>query len=155
MRRIKRLSLAKLRSQVESVDASNLGRFACHWHQLDDPRRGPQAILDAMDKLQGVALTGKSGTRRTPYRVKHYQSSDLDMPLVTGALQWQGVPNSGAKGGKITFLKPEHVPDLAPTSEPLSDDSVPKSKPYLARGGAFFFFKKIFLPTARPLDRTP
>ena len=61
------------------------------------------------------------------------------MLLVTGALQWQGVPNSGAKGGKITFFKPEHVPDLAPTSEPLSDDLSAKIKAVLARGGAFFF----------------
>ena len=140
MRRIKRLSLAKLRSQVESVEASSLARFAYQWHRIDQKGYGPQGILDAMDKLQGVGLEWHIWEQDVlPARVRDYQSTDLDMLLVTGALQWQGVPNSGAKGGRITFYKPENVHQLVTSPKPIESELADQVRGILGQGGALFF----------------
>ena len=140
MRRIKRRSLAKLRAQVESVETRALARFACHWHRLDDRRRGQQAILDVMERLQGVALEWRVWEYDVlPARVSEYKSSDLDMLLVTGALQWQGVPKSGAKGGRLTFFRPETARKLAPRATPLNDPLSVSIRGILGQGGAMFF----------------
>ena len=71
--------------------------------------------------------------------MQDYQSSDLDMLLVTGSLQWQGVPKSSAKGGRITFFRPDNVDMLAPRPEPLTDDVSQAIRDVLGRGGALFF----------------
>ena len=74
-----------------------------------------------------------------PARVQDYKSSDLDMLLMTGAIQWQGVPKSSVKGGRITFFKPENVHALAVHPEPLSDDVSVQIRSILGQGGALFF----------------
>ena len=55
LRRVKQRSLAALRREVEPVDDAAYARFLVAWHGADQPRRGPDVLLDAIAQLQGVA----------------------------------------------------------------------------------------------------
>ena len=56
LRTIRRKSLARLRKQVEPVEQQTLARMATHWHGCLHRRRGLDAVLDAIDQLQGAPL---------------------------------------------------------------------------------------------------
>ena len=56
LRNVRQRSLAKLRQQVEPVDASALGRFLVTWHGLARPRTGLDGLLDVIEQLQGVPI---------------------------------------------------------------------------------------------------
>ncbi len=56
LRSLRRRSLAKLRHEIEAVDADALGRFMVGWHGVGSKRRGLEALLDAIEQLQGAAM---------------------------------------------------------------------------------------------------
>src|SRR5262249_27274565 len=56
LRMLRRRSLAKLRHEVEPVDQPVLGRFATTWQGIVKRRRGADAMLDAIEQLQGASL---------------------------------------------------------------------------------------------------
>ncbi|MGH9617627.1 MAG: DEAD/DEAH box helicase, partial [Acidobacteriaceae bacterium] len=56
LRTIRRKSLARLRKQVEPVEQHTLARMTTHWHGCLHRRRGLDAVLDAVDQLQGAPL---------------------------------------------------------------------------------------------------
>jgi len=56
LRSIRRRSLARLRQEVEPVEAPALGRFVTQWHGIGRPRGGLDGLLDAIEQLQGVPL---------------------------------------------------------------------------------------------------
>src|SRR3954451_3780151 len=60
LRMLRRRSLATLRREVEPVEPAALARFLPAWHRLDHPRRGTDALLEALAMLQG-ASTPASG----------------------------------------------------------------------------------------------
>ena len=55
-RMLRRRSLAKLRHEVEPVDQTVLGRFATTWQGIVKRRHGADALLDAIEQLQGAPL---------------------------------------------------------------------------------------------------
>ena len=56
LRRLRRRSLAALRKEVEPVDAATLGRFLPEWQGVATPGSGPDALMDAIARLQGAAV---------------------------------------------------------------------------------------------------
>ncbi|MBA3271814.1 MAG: DEAD/DEAH box helicase, partial [Acidobacteria bacterium] len=56
LRSIRRRSLARLRQEVEPVEAQVLGRFLTQWHGIGRLRGGLDALLDTIEQLQGVPL---------------------------------------------------------------------------------------------------
>ena len=54
--RVRQRSLARLRQEVEPVDATALGRFLVHWHGLARQRHGLDGLLDVIEQLQGVPI---------------------------------------------------------------------------------------------------
>ena len=46
----------RLRQEIEPVDAEALGRFLVSWHGVGSGRRGLEAVLDAIEQLQGAAV---------------------------------------------------------------------------------------------------
>src|SRR4029453_14489222 len=54
LRQSRRRSLARLRQEVEPVDAQALGRFLVSWHGLSRSRGGLDSLLDTVEDLQGV-----------------------------------------------------------------------------------------------------
>ena len=57
LRRLKRRSLAMLRSEIEAVDQRALARFAVAWQGVSpDPPRGRNALHDSVARLAGLAI---------------------------------------------------------------------------------------------------
>ena len=70
LRSLRRRSLARLRQEVEPVEADALGRFAGRWHGIGSGRRGLEALLDAIEQLQGAAIPASVlETRVLPARI--------------------------------------------------------------------------------------
>ena len=59
LRRLRRRSLAALRSEVEPVPQRALGRFLPTWHRFGE-LRGVDGLVTAIDQLSGVALPASS-----------------------------------------------------------------------------------------------
>ena len=56
LRQLRRRSLAKLRHEIEPVEQSVLGRLTTTWQGVVRRRHGADALLDAIEQLQGAPL---------------------------------------------------------------------------------------------------
>ena len=91
LERVRRRTLALLRSEVEPVDPAQLARFALQWHELDQPDRGPEALLRAVDALAGIPIPASMlESIVLPARVADYEPHLLDQALGAGEVIWTG-----------------------------------------------------------------
>ena len=58
LRTVRRRSLARLRHEVEPVPPEAYARFVAAWHSVDRPRRGADALADAITPACGRARGG-------------------------------------------------------------------------------------------------
>ena len=56
LRRIKRRSLAVLRSEIEPVDADAMAQFAVAWHGIGGERKSPDRLQEIIRQLQGYPV---------------------------------------------------------------------------------------------------
>ncbi|HJZ77356.1 MAG TPA: DEAD/DEAH box helicase [Vicinamibacterales bacterium] len=148
LRMLRRRSLAKLRQEVEPVDQSVLGRLATTWQGIVKRRRGPDALLDAIEQLQGAPLPASIlETEILPARIDIYDPADLDAVTAAGEVVWVGLEPLGERDGRITLYLADHLPRLLPPAvRPQPDrDSPELSNRELAildclgaRGASFF-----------------
>ena len=142
LRIIRRKSLARLRKEVEPVEQQTLARFLTHWQGLLAPRRGMDALLDAIENLQGAPLAASLiETAILPARILNYQSSDLDTLIAAGELSWTGVEPLGERDGRVALYLADKMPLLAiprPNPEPLSEKET-RILNQLRQAGASFF----------------
>jgi ATP-dependent Lhr-like helicase len=140
LRRLRRRSLAALRSEVEPVPQRALGRFLPTWHRFGD-LRGVDGLVSAIDQLSGVALPASTWESMVlPSRVKDYTPAMLDELTTSGEVLWSGRGELPGGDGWIAL----HLADAAPLTlfEPnLADagDLHGRIIDALAGGGAFFF----------------
>ena len=119
LRRLRSRSLARLRREVEPVSPDALGRFLVAWHGVGSMRRGPEALLDAIEQLQGAPLPFSVLERDVlPARVAGYQPSMLDTLMAAGEVVWAGVESLGERDGRIALYLTDHMPRLRPPSQP-------------------------------------
>jgi ATP-dependent Lhr-like helicase len=140
LRSIRQRSLAKLRKEIEPVESDVLGRFTCQWHGLLKPRAGLDAILDAVEKLQGLALPASVLEREIlSARVFDYRSDDLDALAAAGEIMWCGVEPLGERDGRVALYLTDHFARLwsAPTVE--LDEREQRVVELLSTRGASFF----------------
>ena len=115
LRSLRRRSLAALRKEVEPVDAAALARFAPEWQGLSPPRRGPDALVDALAQLQGAAVPASIlETDVLPARVAGYRPADLDALCASGELVWMGAGTLGPDDGRVTLSFRDRLRLLAP-----------------------------------------
>jgi ATP-dependent helicase Lhr and Lhr-like helicase len=140
LRRLRRRSLAALRSEVEPVPQRALGRFLPTWHRFGD-LRGVDGLVTAIDQLAGVALPASSWESLVlPSRVRDYSPAMLDELTTTGEVLWSGRGELPGGDGWLVL----HLADTAPLTlgEPdLTDHGELHGRiiDALAGGGAFFF----------------
>jgi ATP-dependent Lhr-like helicase len=142
LRRLRSRSLARLRREVEPVSADALGRFLVAWHGVGSMRRGPEALLDAIEQLQGAPLPFSILERDIlPARVAGYQPSMLDTLMAAGEVVWAGVESLGEHDGRIALYLTDHMARLRPPSSPHSDIDGREAEivSYLRSHGASFF----------------
>ena len=106
LRRIRRRTLARLRSQVAPVEAAGLGRFLPQWHGIGAGRRGMSALREALAQLEGQALSfAELETRILPARVLDFSPRMLDELGAMGELVWIGRGASGPADGKVAIVR--------------------------------------------------
>jgi ATP-dependent Lhr-like helicase len=115
LRMLRRRSLAKLRHEVEPVEPGVLARFATRWQGIIHRRRGADALLDAVEQLQGAPLPASIlETDILPARIDGYEPSDLDAVTAAGEVIWVGVEALGERDGRIALYLADHLPRLLP-----------------------------------------
>ncbi len=113
LRIIRRKTLARLRKEVEPVDEAVYARLITRWQGVSTPRRGVDAVLDAVELLQGVPLPASVLERDIlPARVKEYQRGDLDALIAAGDVIWVGVERLGRRDGRIALYTAQNFARL-------------------------------------------
>jgi ATP-dependent Lhr-like helicase len=146
LRSVRQRSLAKLRHEVEPVDAGALGRFLAGWHGLARPRAGLDGLLDVVEQLQGVPLVASLiDSEVLPARVRNYAPGLLDTLLAAGEVTWVGVEPLGERDGRIALYLTDHIAKLRPPAalDPKGEQGLADRDAhivaFLARQGASFF----------------
>jgi ATP-dependent helicase Lhr and Lhr-like helicase len=142
LRMVRRRSLARMRHEIEPVDHAALARFATAWQGIASRRSGADALLDAIEQLQGAPLAASIlETDILPARVERYHPGDLDAVLAAGEITWVGVEPLGARDGRVALYLSDHLRALV---RPAALDEKPDGREAaiveaLASGGASFF----------------
>ncbi|HVJ96997.1 MAG TPA: DEAD/DEAH box helicase, partial [Acidimicrobiia bacterium] len=101
LRTLRRRSLAALRHEIEPVDAAVFARFLPAWQGVGRNRRGMDALIEALEQLQGVAIPASVLERDVlPVRVDGYRPGMLDELCAAGELVWIGAGALGADDGR-------------------------------------------------------
>ncbi len=141
LRTLRQRSLARLRQEVEPVDAPALARLYTAWHGIRSRRRGPEALLEVVEQLQGAALPASDlESRILPARLAEYDPRELDELTASGAVLWVGQEPLGEHDGRISLYLTEHAALLLPERKEVPDDPVHrKIRDHLSARGATFF----------------
>ncbi|HEV2719155.1 MAG TPA: DEAD/DEAH box helicase, partial [Thermoanaerobaculia bacterium] len=114
LRMIRRRSLAKLRKEAEPVEIPAYARLLTTWQNVAKKRRGLDALLDAIDALQGYPLPASIFEREIlSARIDDYSPSDLDTLSAAGEIIWTGVEPLGERDGRIALYLTDRLPLLA------------------------------------------
>ena len=110
---IRRRSLARLRKQVEPVDPAVFGRLLTGWQGVVRPRVGLDALLDAIETIQGAPLPASIfESEILAARVHSYNPSDLDALAAAGEVVWCGIEPIGDRDGRLALYLTDHLPRL-------------------------------------------
>ncbi len=134
-------SLARLRKQVEPVDRAALGRFAATWHGVARRRAGLDAVLDAVEQLQGAPIPASELERSIlPARIEGYRSTDLDRLIGAGEVIWVGLEPLGERDGRMALFLSDHLRLLLPSIDAApATDLERRIVEALGTSGASFF----------------
>lgn len=87
--RLQRASLQRRRAHRDAVSAADFQRFLFHWHGLDAPPQGPDALCAVLDRLAGWSAPAPAWEcELLPARIKGFASTDLDAVLSQGRYLW-------------------------------------------------------------------
>lgn len=141
LRTIRRKSLARLRKEVEPVEQRTLARLFTRWQGVVQPRRGLDALLDAIENLQGTPLPASIlETEVLPARIAAYKSSDLDLLIAAGEVIWVGFEPLGERDGRVGLYLAEKLALLwPPRPAPELTEKETAIVAYLQSRGASFF----------------
>jgi ATP-dependent Lhr-like helicase len=147
LRTIRRKSLARLRKEVEPVEQRVLARLLTRWQGVVQPRRGLDALLDAIENLQGAPLPASIlETEILPARIANFRSADLDTLIAAGEVTWAGFDPIGERDGRIGLYLSDKMQELWPvTPQPPTDPASATAEreaaiiAYLTAHGASFF----------------
>ena len=113
LRRVRRASLAHLRTRGRGRRPRPLARFLPSWQNVDAHRAagaGPDRLREALVPLQGVALTPKVWEGDVlPRRLGAYSPTWLDELCTSGELVWIGAGALGRSDGRVALYFREDV----------------------------------------------
>ncbi len=140
LRRLKRVSLARLREEVEPVEPEALARFLIDWQGVGEDDRGPEAVLAAIEQLQGTPVPASVlESEVLPARVVDYRPADLDLLCAAGEVVWQGVRALGQADGYVALYLADDRALLSPDPVPAEGELTGRVRAALAERGASFF----------------
>ncbi len=142
LRRLKRRSLALLRSEIEPVAQEQLAAFEVSWQGVSaDPPRGKNALADTLRRLTGASMPASVLERDIlPPRVAG-AGQGIDQMLLSGDLVWVGAGSLGNKDGRVALYPRESLetfwtgpdPEFAPSRKASAVMDLLES-----RGASFF-----------------
>ena len=116
---VRRRSLARLRREIEPVETDAFARFLVSWQGIATGRRGPEALLDAIEQLQGVPIPASVlESEVLPARVDDYEPAQLDTLMAAGEVLWVGVEPLGERDGRIALYLTDQIHRLRLGSPP-------------------------------------
>jgi ATP-dependent helicase Lhr and Lhr-like helicase len=156
LQQLRRMSLARLRREVEPLEARVLGIFLARWQGVGSRRRGwsakdgaksgaqLDALLDTIETLQGLALPLSEWEREIlPSRIRDYDPAALDTLMAAGEVVWVGRGSLGERDGRVALYLAESLPALLPPAElqplPVLEGRAQHVAEFLASHGASFF----------------
>ncbi len=89
--RIHRLTLGRLRREIEPVSIADLHRFLFRWQHLDRETRlhGREGIREIVRQLGGIEIPGPAWERDVlPARIADYRLDDLEHLCLAGEVAW-------------------------------------------------------------------
>ncbi len=89
--RIHRLTIGRLRREIEAVSAAELMRFLFRWQHVQPGSQlhGRDGIADAIGQLEGLEIPAPAWEEHVlPTRVRLYDPADLDALCLGGAVAW-------------------------------------------------------------------
>jgi ATP-dependent helicase Lhr and Lhr-like helicase len=150
--RIHRMTIDRLRSEIEPVTQQDFVRFLLAWQRVDTEEKleGPTGLRAALEILEGFeAPAGAWEADLLAARVEHYDPSFLDGLCLSGHFSWlRRTPSaSGATPVRTTpiALVPRESVERWLALAPEGHDAAPLShsaagvRDALAKGGASFF----------------
>jgi ATP-dependent Lhr-like helicase len=140
--RVRQRSLAKLRHETEPVDQAVLGRLTTTWQGIVKRRQGADALLDAIEQLQGAPLPASIlETEILPSRIDAYDPADLDAVTAAGEVVWVGVEPIGDRDGRVALYLADQTSRLLPPDIATPDGDAREAailKHLQAHGASFF-----------------
>jgi ATP-dependent Lhr-like helicase len=138
---VRRRSLAKLRRQVEPVEPAVFARLITSWQGVVKRRHGLDALLDAVESLQGAPLPASIfETEILGARLEGYNPSDLDALTAAGEVVWCGIEPLGERDGRLALYLTDHLPRLRrPPASPEMSARERAIVEHLRDSGASFF----------------
>ncbi|MBV9734243.1 MAG: ATP-dependent DNA helicase, partial [Verrucomicrobia bacterium] len=153
--RIHRLTLNRLRAEIQPVSIAEFQRFLMAWQRVEIEHRaegleGVRAVLELLDGFELPAAAWEPEV--LALRVKEYQPAWLDQLCFTGRFGWgrltapqktNGRPPLPVRSSPISLFSRENLPHWLTLSAPLeatefSPDTI-RTLEALAQGGALFF----------------
>ena len=141
LRRLRRSSLAALRSEVEPVDPATYGRFLPAWQNVGSGLRGLDGVATVIDQLSGVPIPASAWEPLIlGSRVRDYAPAMLDELTATGEVIWSGSGSLPGNDGWIALHLAENAPlTLAPSADFEPGALHLRLMEVLGNGGAYFF----------------
>jgi ATP-dependent helicase Lhr and Lhr-like helicase len=139
LRRIRRRSLAVLRSEVEAVEPVALGRFLPAWQHVGGRSGGADHVNRVAQELRGAAIP--ASILESDVLADRGAATGIDTALATGDLVWVGRGPLGGRDGRIALYPRNQVPLLLgdPVDDPPEGPIHEVIRDWLASKGASFF----------------
>ncbi|GAA4899199.1 ATP-dependent Lhr-like helicase [Stackebrandtia albiflava] len=120
LRLLRRKTLAALRAEIAPVSAARYTAFLSRWQGIGGKSTGVDAVAEAVERLQGVALPASAlESLMLPSRVSGYAPAWLDELTGSGDLVWTG---GGALPGNDGWVHLAYA-DAAALLLPVPDES--------------------------------
>ncbi len=150
LQRIHRLTVGRLRKEIEPLSAQDFMRFLFRWHHLEevDALRGSTGLLKAVSLLQGYEAPASAWERfLLPARMKGYSGDLLERACYGGEVAW----------GRLTVKEPKPAPGPrrgAPATPPEPEPPARTRAPQPTRNASLTFTRREnldwMLASARP-----
>jgi ATP-dependent Lhr-like helicase len=153
--RIHRLTINRLRAEIQPVSVAEFQRFLLAWQRADEEHRveGVEGVRAVLESLDGYELPAAAWEPEVlALRIKDYAPASLDQLCFTGRIGWGRLTSPQNSNGRsvlpvrsspVSLFTREHLAHwcaLSAVSEPAGfSPDTQQTLETLARGGALFF----------------
>src|SRR5690606_12439288 len=146
LQRIHRLTVGRLRREIEPLETRDHQRFLFRWHRIGkgDPMRGPGGLLRAIAQLQGIEAPAAAWEEALfPTRVADYRPDMLEQQAWSGALVWGRLSTRAPRPAQAPIVRARQVtrPAITESDTEVPEPPAPRApvRPLLTRAASLTF----------------